>query len=119
MIERSLKTCKEVLDLKPTDGFLLGLTYSVKSVALSLNHKLQGAYDACKESLKHHPDQASPLYNMACITAQLTKHDEAKQYLRTAIGIEPHRAQQAAQDGDFSSLLGDAEFRSIVGLPPI
>jgi tetratricopeptide (TPR) repeat protein len=114
---RSLRTCDDVLALNPTDRYLLGLTHSMKGVALNLDGRLQTAYDAFMESLNFVPDRASPLYNAACTACQLTKYAEAKQHLRVAIRLEPSRAEQAREDADFEPLLNDQEFRAIVGLP--
>jgi len=56
---------------------------------------------------------------MACIAARLTRHDEAKQHLIAAIGLEPARAEQAMNDADLKQILSDPEVRKSIGLPPM
>jgi hypothetical protein len=51
-----------------------------------------------------HPQDASTLYDLACLEALTGDHDEALEHLKAAIAIRPELRGRAAQDGDFDAV---------------
>jgi tetratricopeptide (TPR) repeat protein len=57
-----------------------------------------------EEGLREHPDNASLLYDLACLEALLGESEAATRHLRRAIELRPEYAKDAAQDEDLASI---------------
>ncbi len=50
------------------------------------------------------PEDASTLYDLACLEALTGDHDDALEHLKAAIAIRPEFRERAAEDGDFDAV---------------
>ncbi len=69
-----------------------------------------------EKALRLHPDAPHLLYSLAATHAQTGSHDEALNYLKRSIQIQPRFRSQAYNDTDFSGLRDNRQFLELVGL---
>jgi tetratricopeptide (TPR) repeat protein len=69
-----------------------------------------------EKALRLHPDEPHLLYSLAATHAQTGAHEEALNYLKRSIQIQPRFRSQAYNDADFSELRDNRQFLELVGL---
>src|SRR5215831_507796 len=69
-----------------------------------------------EKALRLHPDAPHLLYSLAATHAQTGAHEEALNYLKRLIQIQPRFRTQAYNDADFSGLRDNRQFLELVGL---
>jgi tetratricopeptide (TPR) repeat protein len=69
-----------------------------------------------EKALRLHPDAPHLLYSLAATHAQTGSHEEALNYLKRSIQIQPRFRSQAYNDADFSGLRDNRKFLELVGL---
>jgi tetratricopeptide (TPR) repeat protein len=69
-----------------------------------------------EKALRLHPDEPHLLYSLAATHAQTGTHEEALNYLKRSIQIQPRFRAQAYNDSDFSELRDNRQFLELVGL---
>jgi tetratricopeptide (TPR) repeat protein len=69
-----------------------------------------------EKALRLHPDEPHLLYSLAATHAQTGSHEEALNYLKRSIQIQPRFRAQAYNDADFSGLRDNRQFLELVGL---
>jgi tetratricopeptide (TPR) repeat protein len=63
-----------------------------------------------REGLELYPENASLLYDLACLDALQGRSDEALEHLRTAVEAQPKFKEYAATDDDLASIRDDPRF---------
>jgi tetratricopeptide (TPR) repeat protein len=69
-----------------------------------------------EKALRLHPDAPHLLYSLAATHAQTGSHEEALNYLKRSIQVQPRFRAQAYNDADFSGLRENRQFLELVGL---
>jgi len=69
-----------------------------------------------EKALRLHPDAPHLLYSLAATHAQTGAHEEALNYLKRSIQVQPRFRTQAYNDADFSGLRDNRQFLELVGL---
>lgn len=69
-----------------------------------------------EKALRLHPDAPHLLYSLAATHAQTGAHEEAINYLKRSIQVQPRFRAQAYNDTDFSGLRDNRQFLELVGL---
>lgn len=69
-----------------------------------------------EKALRLHPDEPHLLYSLAATHAQTGAHEEALDYLKRSIQIQPRFRSQAYNDTDFSGLRDNRQFLELIGL---
>lgn len=69
-----------------------------------------------EKALRLHPDEPHLLYSLAATHAQTGSHEEALNYLKRSIQIQPRFRSQAYNDTDFSVLRDNKQFLELIGL---
>lgn len=69
-----------------------------------------------EKALRLHPDEPHLLYSLAATHAQAGSHEEAINYLKRSIQIQPRLRSQAYNDADFSGLRDNRQFLELIGL---
>ena len=69
-----------------------------------------------EKALRLHPDAPHLLYSLAVTHAQTGAHEEALNYLKRSIQIQPRFRAQAYNDADFSGLRDNRQFLELIGL---
>ncbi|HKQ77113.1 MAG TPA: tetratricopeptide repeat protein [Blastocatellia bacterium] len=69
-----------------------------------------------EKALRLHPDAPHLLYSLAATHAQTGSHEEALNYLKQSIQVQPRFRSQAYNDNDFSGLRDNRQFLELVGL---
>src|SRR5215813_12161179 len=69
-----------------------------------------------EKALRLHPDAPHLLYSLAATHAQTGSHEEALNYLKRSIQIQPRFRSQAYNDADFSGLRDNRQFLELIGL---
>lgn len=69
-----------------------------------------------EKALRLHPDEPHLLYSLAATHAQIGAHEEALDYLKRSIQIQPRLRSQAYNDADFSGLRDNRQFLELIGL---
>jgi tetratricopeptide (TPR) repeat protein len=69
-----------------------------------------------EKALRLHPDAPHLLYSLAATHAQTGAHEEALNYLKRSIQIQPRFRAQAYNDADFSGLRDNRQFLELIGL---
>jgi tetratricopeptide (TPR) repeat protein len=69
-----------------------------------------------EKALRLHPDAPHLLYSLAATHAQTGAHEEALNYLKRSIQIQPRFRAQAYNDVDFSGLRDNRQFLELIGL---
>jgi tetratricopeptide (TPR) repeat protein len=69
-----------------------------------------------EKALRLHPDAPHLLYSLAATHAQTGSHEEALNYLKRSIQVQPRFRAQAYNDADFSGLRDNRQFLELIGL---
>lgn len=69
-----------------------------------------------EKALRLKPDEAHLLYSLAATHAQTGSMDQALDYLKRTIKVQPRYRFQALNDSDFSVLRENKQFRELIGL---
>ena len=69
-----------------------------------------------EKALRLHPDAPHLLYSLAATHAQTGAHEEALNYLKRSIQVQPRFRAQAYNDADFSGLRDNRQFLELIGL---
>ncbi|QQS48788.1 MAG: tetratricopeptide repeat protein [Acidobacteriota bacterium] len=69
-----------------------------------------------EKALRLRPDEPYLLYSLAATHAQTGSHEQALDYLRRSIQIQPRFRAQALHDSDFSGLRENKRFLELLGL---
>jgi tetratricopeptide (TPR) repeat protein len=69
-----------------------------------------------EKALRLQPDEPHLLYSLAATHAQSGSHEEALDYLKRSIQIQPRLRSQAYNDADFSVLRDNKQFLELIGL---
>ncbi len=86
-----------------------------KASALYALNDLQASFEVYQQSLKKYPsDNASELYNLACIYARWQDRAKVLSHLARAIAIKPAHKAEALADSDFQDYWQDPDFMALV-----
>ncbi|MBI1764250.1 MAG: tetratricopeptide repeat protein [Acidobacteria bacterium] len=69
-----------------------------------------------EKALRLNPNEPHFLYSLAATYAQTGSHEQALDYLRRSIQIQPRFRSQAFDDADFSGLRENRHFQELLGL---
>lgn len=69
-----------------------------------------------EKALRLNPNEPHFLYSLAATYAQTGPHEQALDYLRRSIQIQPRFRSQAFDDADFSGLRENRQFQELLGL---
>lgn len=69
-----------------------------------------------EKALRLKPEEPHLLYSLAATLAQTGSHDQALDYLKRTIQIQPRYRTQALNDSDFSELRENKQFLELLGL---
>lgn len=69
-----------------------------------------------EKALRLNPNEPHFLYSLAATFAQTGSHEQALDYLRRSIQIQPRFRSQAFDDADFSGLRENRQFQELLGL---
>lgn len=69
-----------------------------------------------EKALRLRPDEPHLLYSLAATHAQTGSHDQALDYLKRSIQIQPRFRTQALNDSDFSVLRENKQFLEMLGI---
>ena len=69
-----------------------------------------------EKALRLKPDEPHLLYSLAATHAQSGAHDQALDYLKRSIQVQPRLRAQAFNDSDFSGLRENKRFLELIGL---
>jgi hypothetical protein len=69
-----------------------------------------------EKALRLNPNEPHFLYSLAATYAQTGSHEQALDYLRRSIQIQPRFRSQAFDDADFSDLRENRQFQELLGL---
>ncbi len=69
-----------------------------------------------EKALRLDPNEPHFLYSLAATYAQTGPHDQALDYLRRSIQLQPRFRSQAFDDNDFSGLRENRQFQELLGL---
>jgi tetratricopeptide (TPR) repeat protein len=69
-----------------------------------------------EKALRLNPNEPHFLYSLAATYAQTGSHEQALDYLRRSIQIQPRFRSQAFDDVDFSGLRENRQFQELLGL---
>jgi tetratricopeptide (TPR) repeat protein len=69
-----------------------------------------------EKALRLRPDEPHLLYSLAATHAQTGSHEQALDYLKRSIQIQPRFRSQAYNDSDFSGLRDNKQFLELIGL---
>jgi tetratricopeptide (TPR) repeat protein len=69
-----------------------------------------------EKALRLRPDEPHLLYSLAATHAQTGAHEQALDYLKRSIQMQPRLRSQAYNDSDFSGLRDNKQFLELIGL---
>jgi len=112
-----IQVCKQKLEqeTKPSAPHNADELYDHGVFALNIGDFTQ-ARVFFEKALRLHPDEPHLLYSLAATHAQTGSHEEALNYLKRSIQIQPRFRAQAYNDADFSGLRDNRKFLELVGL---
>ena len=113
---RSLGRCREAIAplesaaaLRPEEiGVALALGWCYKRT-----HKLAQAIDSLERARRHNPDEPLLRYNLACYWSLVGQADKALAELSAALELQPDLRRRIADEADFNSLRGLADFERL------
>lgn len=112
-----IQVCKQKLagDHRPTNPRNADELYDRGVFALNIGDFTQ----ACaffEKALRLRPDEPHLLYSLAATHAQTGAHEQALDYLKRSIQMQPRFRSQAYNDSDFSGLRDNKQFLELIGL---
>jgi tetratricopeptide (TPR) repeat protein len=102
----------QALEIKPDD---LDSWFN-KGKVLAVLGRNDEALKAFEKAIEIKPDGADALYNRACAYSRMGEKEKALSDLIRAIEIDENLREEAKEDKDFYNLLGDENFKKLVGL---
>lgn len=110
-----LQVCKQKLAHSPSTPRNADDLYDRGVYALNLGDFSQ-AKNFFEKALRMKPDEPHLLYSLAATHAQTGSHDQALDYLKRTIQLQPRYRTQALNDSDFTELRENKQFLEMLGL---
>ncbi len=112
-----IQVCKQKMenDHRPTTPRNADELYDRGVFALNIGDFTQ-ARAFFEKALRLRPDEPHLLYSLAATHAQTGAHDQALDYLKRSIQMQPRLRSQAYNDSDFSGLRDNKHFLELIGL---
>jgi len=110
-----LQVCNQKLAHSPSIPRNADDLYDHGVYALNLGDFSQ-AKNFFEKALRMKPDEPHLLYSLAATHAQTGSHDQALDYLKRTIQLQPRYRTQALNDTDFTELRENKQFLELVGL---
>lgn len=110
-----LQVCNQKLANSPSTPRNADDLYDRGVYALNLGDFSQ-AKNFFEKALRIKPDEPHLLYSLAATHAQTGSHDQALDYLKRTIQIQPRYKTQALNDSDFTELRENKQFLELLGL---
>lgn len=110
-----LQVCTQKLTHLPSTPRNADELYDQGVYALNLGDFSQ-AKNFFEKALRMKPEEPHLLYSLAAAHAQTGAHDQALDYLKRTIQIQPRYRTQALNDSDFSELRENKQFLELLGL---
>ncbi len=110
-----LQVCNQKLAHSPSTPRNADDLYDRGVYALNLGDFSQ-AKNFFEKALRMKPDEPHLLYSLAATHAQTGSHDQALDYLKRTIQLQPRYRTQALNDSDFTELRENKQFLEMLGL---
>ena len=110
-----LQVCSQKLANMPSTPRNADELYDRGVYALNIGDFSQ-AKNFFEKALRLKPEEPHLLYSLAATLAQTGSHDQALDYLKRTIQIQPRYRAQALNDSDFSELRENKQFLELLGL---
>lgn len=112
-----IQVCKQKLttEHRPTTPRNADELYDRGVFALNIGDFTQ-ARAFFEKALRLRPDEPHLLYSLAATLAQTGSHEQALDYLKRSIQMQPRFRSQAYNDSDFSELRNNRQFLELIGL---
>lgn len=110
-----IQVCKQKLQHSPTTPRNAEELYDRGVFALNVGDFPQ-ARNFFEKALRLRPDEPYLLYSLAATLAQVGSTEQALDYLKRSIQIQPRLRSQAYNDADFSGLRENKRFLDLLGL---
>lgn len=110
-----LQVCNQKLANSPSAPRNADDLYDRGVYALNLGDFSQ-AKNFFEKALRIKPDEPHLLYSLAATHAQTGSHDQALDYLKRTIQLQPRYKSQALNDSDFTELRENKQFLELLGL---
>ncbi|MCI0524005.1 MAG: tetratricopeptide repeat protein [Acidobacteria bacterium] len=112
-----IQVCKQKLanDHRPSTPRNADELYDRGVFALNIGDFTQ-ARAFFERALRLRPDEPHLLYSLAATHAQTGAHEQALDYLKRSIQMQPRLRSQAYNDSDFSGLRDNKQFLELIGL---
>lgn len=110
-----LQVCNQKLAHSPSAPRNADDLYDRGVYALNLGDFSQ-AKNFFEKALRMKPDEPHLLYSLAATLAQTGSHDQALDYLKRTIQLQPRYKTQALNDSDFTELRENKQFLELLGL---
>lgn len=110
-----LQVCNQKLAHSPATPRNADDLYDRGVYALNLGDFSQ-AKNFFEKALRMKPDEPHLLYSLAATHAQTGSHDQALDYLKRTIQLQPRYRTQALNDTDFTELRENKQFLELLGL---
>lgn len=114
-VQTYLQVCKQKLSRSPLTPRDADELYDRGVFALNVGNFPQ-ARTFFEKALRLRPDEPHLLYSLAATHAQTGSHDQALDFLKRSIQIQPRFRSQALNDSDFSMLRENKRFLEMLGL---
>jgi Tetratricopeptide repeat len=114
-VQTYLQVCKQKLSRSPLTPRNADELYDRGVFALNVGDFPQ-ARTFFEKALRLRPDEPHLLYSLAATHAQTGSHDQALDFLKRSIQIQPRFRTQALNDSDFSMLRENKRFLEMLGL---
>jgi tetratricopeptide (TPR) repeat protein len=114
-VQTYLQVCKQKLSRSPLTPRDADELYDRGVFALNIGDFPQ-ARTFFEKALRLRPDEPHLLYSLAATHAQTGSHDQALDFLKRSIQIQPRFRSQALNDMDFSMLRENKRFLEMLGL---
>jgi len=114
-VQTYLQVCKQKLSRSPLTPRDADELYDRGVFALNVGNFPQ-ARTFFEKALRLRPDEPHLLYSLAATHAQTGSHDQALDFLKRSIQIQPRFRSQALNDSDFSMLRENKRFLELLGL---
>jgi tetratricopeptide (TPR) repeat protein len=114
-VQTYIQVCNQKLAHSPSTPRNADELYDRGVYALNIGDFTQ-ARTFFEKALRLRPDEPHLLYSLAATHAQTGSHDQALDYLKRSIQIQPRFRSQALNDSDFSLLRENKQFLEMLGI---
>jgi tetratricopeptide (TPR) repeat protein len=114
-VQTYIQVCNQKLTHSPSTPRNADELYDRGVYALNIGDFTQ-ARTFFEKALRLRPDEPHLLYSLAATHAQTGSHDQALDYLKRSIQIQPRFRSQALNDSDFSLLRENKQFLEMLGI---